>query len=155
MKFEKLLRSLIREELIRQSEVSPQYSELLASLLDSADSHPEFSGYNLVKGSERDSARLIIADERGVPVGFMTPRFEDGFWRTGAIYTEPRSRGKGYAKKAIIEFFSDPSHRPARVWISDNNQESIMAFTRAGFVQGDRKDWSDSPADKGSYYELR
>jgi len=154
MKSDKLIRMLIREELIRQSEVSPEHSDLIASLLDAADSHPEFKGYDLVKGPERDVARLIITDEMGTPVGFMTPRFDRGFWRTGAIYTHPDVRGKGYARKAIIEFFSDPSHRPARVWIADMNPESIRAFTGAGFIQGERHDLSQSPADKGKYYEL-
>ncbi len=149
-----LLRSLIREELIRQSEVLPQHFDLMASLLDAADSHPEFKGYDLVKGPERDAARLVITDETGAPVGFMTPRFDRGFWRTGAIYTHPEVRGKGYAKKAIIEFFSNPSHRPARVWIADMNLSSIGAFTSAGFVQGGRHDLSQSPEDKGKYYEL-
>ena len=148
------LRQIIREALLNAAELDLAGTERLLTYVDAADQHPEFAGYDLVKGPERDSARLAITDDSGVVVGFMTPRFDRGFWRTGAIYTDPAVRGKGFARRAIIDFFSDPAHRPARVWIADINRESQRAFTGAGFVRGDRRDLGPSPSDRGHDYYL-
>lgn len=149
---ESRLRQLIREELAKPESLDDQGLDRLNQLLDDADRHPEFAGWDLVKGPERDSARLVILDDSGNPVGFMTPRFDKGYWRTGAIYVDPSARGKGYARKAIIEFFGDPSHQPARVWIADVNRESQRAFLAAGFELGERRDLSELPQDRGSHY---
>jgi len=148
------LRRIIREVLVKASELDPAGTERLLTYVDAADQHPEFAGYDLVKGPERDSTRLAITDDAGVVVGFMTPRFDRGFWRTGAIYTNPADRGKGFARRAIIDFFSDPAHRPARVWIADVNRQSQRAFTGAGFVKGAPRDIGPSPSDKGHDYYL-
>jgi len=148
------LRRIIREALVKASELDLTGTERLLAYVDAADQHPEFAGYDLVKGPERDSARLAITDDAGVVVGFMTPRKDRGFWRTGAIYTDPAARGKGFARRAIIDFFSDPAHRPARVWIADINGESQRAFTGAGFVKGERRDLGPSPSDRGHDYYL-
>jgi GNAT superfamily N-acetyltransferase len=145
---------MIREALLKASDLDADGAARLLKYVDAADRHPEFAGYDLVKGPERDSARLAITDDSGVVVGFMTPRFDRGFWRTGAIYTDPAARGKGYARRAIIDFFKGPAHRPARVWIAENNEESQRAFTRAGFVRGERRDLGPSPSDKGHDYYL-
>lgn len=149
---ETLLRQLIREELTKPASLGNQGIERLNSLLNDADRHPEFAGLNLVKGPEKDAARFVILDDSGNPVGFMTPRFDRGYWRAGAIYVDPSARGKGYARKAISEFFNDPSHLPARVWIADINKESQRAFIAAGFREGERRDLSELPEDKGSHY---
>ena len=145
---------IIREELKRADELGG-HSEKMQELIDAADLHPEFAGYDLVRGPTRDAARLFITNEMGEPVGFMTPRKDSGFWRTGAIYVDPAARGKGYAKQAIIDFFSDPNHRPARVWIADNNTESQRAFTAAGFEVGEQHDLGASDSDKGKHYYLK
>ena len=146
--------SLVNEEIVRQSSLDDENLKALQKYVDAADNHPEFAGYNLVKGADKDSARFAILDNTGRVVGFMTPRFDRGYWRTGAIYTDPRVRGQGHARKAIIEFFSDPAHRPARVWIASMNKESQKAFTGAGFVKGERKDLSSDPHDIGHNYYL-
>jgi len=153
------LRQIIKEELVKEGLLDPSKLELpekerLLKYIDAADQHDEFRGYNLVKGADRDKRRLAITDDNGRVVGFMTPHKDRGYWRTGAIYTDPNARGKGYARKAIIEFFSDPEHRPARVWIADTNRQSQRAFTGAGFVRGDRRDIGEHPDEKGHDYYL-
>jgi GNAT superfamily N-acetyltransferase len=155
----KKLKQIIKEELVKEglldtSELELPEKERLLKYIDAADQHPEFSGYNLVKGVDRDKRRLAITDDDGRVVGFMTPHKDRGYWRTGAIYTDPNARGKGYARKAIIEFFSNPKHRPARVWIADINRQSQRAFTGAGFVKGDRRDIGEHPDEKGHDYYL-
>ena len=145
---------MVREALTRTEDLDRDGISRLRSYVDAADAHPEFAGYDLVKGEERDRTRLAITDDAGRVVGFMTPRLDRGYWRTGAIYTDPATRGMGWARRAIIEFFSHPDHRPARVWISDENRESQRAFTGAGFVRGERRDLSDAPGDKGHDYYL-
>jgi hypothetical protein len=148
------LRNLTRETLARQSDLNDQQLERLSQLIDDADTHPEFAGYDLVKGPERDAIRLAVLDDEGEPVGFMTPRWDRGYWRTGAIYADPSRRVPGLMRSAIIEFFSDPEHRPARVWIADDNLRSQRAFTGAGFNRGARRDIGDAPTDKGHDYYL-
>ena len=153
------LKQIIKEELVKEglldaSELELPEKERLSAYIDAADQHPEFAGYDLVKGADRDKKRLAITDDDGRVVGFMTPRKDGRYWRTGAIYTDPNARGKGYARKAIIEFFSNPKHRPARVWIADINRQSQRAFTGAGFVRGDRRDMGEHQNDKGHYYYL-
>ena len=145
---------LLIEELVRQSDLDSRQAQHLKIYIDDADNHPEFKGYDLVKGPERDSSRLAILDDLGNVVGFMTPRLDRGYWRTGAIYVDPGLRGKGFAKKAIIEFFSNPNHRPAKVWIAEQNKESQRAFQGAGFVRGNRRDLSPAPEDRGHDYFL-
>jgi len=72
----------------------------LNSLTDEADAHEEFSGFNLVKGQEYDSRRIVFLLGNNV-VGFMTPREETRFgknrWRTGAIFVSKNFRGMGIA----------------------------------------------------------
>ena len=147
------LRRIIREELVKPSGLNDQQLDRLSQLLDDADLHPEFSGYDLVKGSEKDQLRLVILNNKEV-VGFMTPRFDRGYWRTGAIYADPAMRGGGHMRKAIIEFFSNPDHRPARVWIGEDNLGSQRAFLGAGFERGGRRDVGDGPGDRGHDYYL-
>jgi len=148
------LKQIIKEALLKTSELDLSEYERLLKYIDAADLHPEFAGYNLVKGLERDNRRLAITDNEGVVVGFMTPHKDRGFWRTGAIYIDPSARGEGFARSAIIEFFSDPNHRPARVWIADINRQSQRAFTSAGFVRGDRRDIGEYEDEKGHDYYL-
>jgi len=150
---ESKLRRIIREALVKPSDLDDQQLERLSQLLDDADLHPEFAGYDLVKGSEKDQLRLAILNDKEV-VGFMTPRFDRGYWRTGAIYADPAMRGGGHMRRAIIEFFSNPSHRPARVWIGEDNIGSQRAFLGAGFKRGGRRDIGDGPGDKGHDYYL-
>ena len=145
---------LVKEMIIKQSDLDAENLKILQGYINAADEHPEFAGYNLVKGAEKDAIRLAILDDFGKVVGFMTPRFDRGYWRTGAIYTDPSVRGKGFAMKAIIEFFSNPFYRPARVWIADINTQSQRAFTGAGFIKGERRNLSDNPADMGHDYYL-
>ena len=163
MKLERLLGYLLEAAksnriLVKPSELDEDNLLRLKDYLDAADEHPEFRGLDLVKGEHRDKLRLAILDDnddkRNV-IGFMTPRFNDGYWRTGAIYTDPKVRGSGYALRAIKEFFSDPSHLPARVWISDENKRSQNAFIGAGFKMGEKRDIGNSPEDKGHNYYLR
>ena len=153
------LKQIIKEELLKEGLIDASgldfpEKERLLKYIDAADQHPEFAGYDLVKGAEKDKRRLAITDDDGRVVGFMTPHKDRGYWRTGAIYTDPNARGKGFARKAIIEFFSNPKHRPARVWIADINKQSQRAFTGAGFVRGDRRDIGKYPDEKGHDYYL-
>ena len=150
----KSLKQIIKEALLKTSELDLSEYERLLKYIDAADQHPEFAGYNLVKGAERDNRRRAITDNKGTVVGFMTPHKDGDYWRTGAIYTDPSTRGKGFARRAIIKFFSDPNHRPARVWIADINRQSQRAFTGAGFVRGNRRDVGDQEDEKGHDYYL-
>ena len=160
MKLDRLLGYLLEAAksnriLVKPSELDEENLLRLKAYLDAADDHPEFRGYDLVKGEHRDALRLAILDDEGNVIGFMTPRLDDGYWRTGAIYTDPKVRGSGYALRAIREFFSGSSHRPARVWISDENKRSQNAFIGAGFEMGEKHDMGDNPEDKGHNYYLR
>ena len=148
------IRKILKKALLSASELDPLEEERLSEYIDAADQHPEFEGANLVKGEERDKRRLVITDNDGRVVGFMTPHKDGDYWRTGAIYTDPSTRGKGFARRAIIKFFSDPNHRPARVWIADINRQSQRAFTGAGFVRGKRRDIGDQEDEKGHDYYL-
>jgi RimJ/RimL family protein N-acetyltransferase len=131
-----------------------QQSQLL-SLLDQANEHPEYKGYNLVKGDHYDAARIAIADDCGNIVGFLTPTFQKGYWRAGAIFVSPEQRGKGYATKAIIKFFhGNLTKRPARVWIAEYNTPSQKAFIKAGFLKGERYNAGDDILQIGHYYYL-
>lgn len=140
--------------LISPSELDDENLVRLKKYIDEADAHPEFEGYNLVKGEAYDINRKAILDDKGVVVGFMTPRIDGGFWRTGAIYIDSNMRGFGFAKRAIVKFFQDSNHRPAKVWISDLNFESQRAFEGAGFKKGNRRDIGNSDNDKGFDYYL-
>lgn len=126
----------------------------LDMLVDLADSHPEYKGYGLVKGPMFDAARIPILDKGNV-VGFLTPRFVKGYWRAGAIFVAPEHRGKGFATKAIKDFFEgNPNKRPARVWIADYNLASQKAFLNAGFNKQERYNAGESILEKGHYYYL-
>lgn len=130
-----------------------QMNDLL-DILDEAEAHPEFHGYGLIHGDVFNRRRLVIVIDQQA-VGFMTPRFEDGYWRTGAIFVSKKYAGKGYGRDAIKTFFSDVLKRPARVWIADENIQSQKAFKSAGFVLGQKKDLSDLPQDFGHMWHLR
>lgn len=124
--------------------------QTLKDLLNSADNHQEFAGGNYVKGEDKDKQRVVALSNDEV-VGFMTPRFqpESGFWRSGAIYVDPKHQGKGIASAMLQKFFSDPSHLPARVWIANNNTSSQKAFMKAGFTKHKERNLSDSVNDQG------
>ena len=132
------------------NELSPEQLEDLNSLLDDANNHSEFAGGNYVKGSDKDQQRIVALVDNSV-VGFMTPRYqpESGYWRSGAIYVDPIHQGKGYASIMLKQFFNDPTHLPARVWIADYNKSSQKAFSNAGFKKSKERNLSDSPNDKG------
>lgn len=144
--------SLIK--LLKPNELNEEQNKELTKLLIEASNHQEFKDTPYVLGEDNDKRRLIILNEENVVVGFLTPRFDSGYYRTGAIYTNPKYRGFGYASKAIIEFYKD--HRPGRVWIADYNTDSKRAFARAGFDMNNplRKDLSSDEIDKGCYYFL-
>jgi hypothetical protein len=135
-------------------QLNDEQKNQLNKLLDGADAHPEFAGYNLVKGEDKDEARLVIINNDNV-VGFLTPRFDRGFWRAGAIFIGDDFRGKGFARKAISHYFSDSSKRPARVWIADDNKDSQNAFISAGFEKGERRDIGPLDSDRGCNYYLK
>jgi hypothetical protein len=135
------LRRIIREELVKPSDLDDQQLERLSQLLDDADLHPEFAGYDLVKGSEKDQLRLAILNDKEV-VGFMTPRFDRGYWRTGAIYADPAMRGGGHMRRAIIEFFSDPSHS-ARSSAQDSSVVEDVTLVTGQVTWATITIWSD------------
>ena len=140
-------------ELKSHHQLNDEQKNKLNKLLDGADTHPEFAGYNLVRGEDKDEARLAILNNNNV-VGFLTPRFDRGFWRTGAIFIGDDFRGKGFARKAISLYFSDSSKRPARVWIAESNIDSQNAFISAGFEKGERRDIGPLDSDRGHNYYL-
>jgi GNAT superfamily N-acetyltransferase len=73
----------------------------------------------------------VLFEEHGEVVGFAIPRKDpDGYWRTGPIYVQPKSRGKGVASRFIQSFFSD---KKGRSWIDPKNTASIHAFKLTGF----------------------
>lgn len=133
----------------KPEDLTEEQQEKLESLLDDADAHEEFSGYDLVKGSEYDERRIAFLLEDEV-VGFMTPRKEDRFggdrWRTGAIFVDPKFRGKRIAPAAMKQFFKD---KKGYAWISKENTSSQNAFRLAGFTQGEERNVGDSPLDQG------
>ena len=131
--------------LLKPNELSSEENEKLLEMLDAADNHPEFKGFDLVKGETYDDRRLIIMGD-GEVVGFMTPRKEGDYWRTGAIYIIPSERGKGYGSAAIRTFFKDKS---GKIWIADKNEESKRAFQASGFEKDEPKQFD---GDDGHYY---
>lgn len=69
--------------------------------------------------------------------GFAIPRKDsDGYYRTGAIYVEPKFRSKGIAKAFVQDYFKD---KKGRAFIEPDNTASIALFTSAGFVKTDKK----------------
>ncbi len=64
-------------------------------------------------------------------VGFLTPRKEHDYWRTGAIYIDKVYRSHGYGSKAVSVFFSDKEKGFAL--IEPDNYSSQRAFEKAGF----------------------
>ena len=101
--------------------------EIPKRLLLEADQDKEVSGYVY---PDQDRYRVPITSEEGNIVGFMTPRQENGRWRTGAIYVDPEHRNKGYASRAITDFFAD---KAGMAYIDDGNEASKQAFRKAGF----------------------
>jgi RimJ/RimL family protein N-acetyltransferase len=138
-------------DLLKPHELNDSQLQQLHQLVDQADEHPEYKGLNLVKGN--DKYRLAIVNNQKV-VGFLTPRKDFNYWRTGAIFVDSEYRRNGYAQKAIQKFFQNPNYRPAKAWISNNNLSSQKAFTKAGFKIGNRRDLSDNDNDKGHDYYL-
>lgn len=102
-------------------------AQIQSDLLLRADSDPDIAGYVY---PDQDRYRVPITSEEGNIVGFMTPRQEKGKWRTGAIYVDPEHRNKGYASKAITDFFAD---KAGMAYIDDGNEASKQAFRKAGF----------------------
>jgi len=138
------------QELIlkKPEQLDDEQKKKLEVLLNKADAHEEFSGFNLVIGPEYDSRRIafLLGDQ---VVGFMTPRKESRFddrWRTGAIFVDEEFRGRSIAPSAIKQFFKD---KKGYAWISNNNVSSQKAFRAAGFKKGDERSMGDSPSDQG------
>jgi len=102
-------------------------AQIPTDLLRKADEDPDISGYVY---PDEDRYRHPILSEEGAVVGFMTPRQEKGKWRTGAIYVDPEHRNKGYASRAITDFFAD---KAGMAYIDDDNAASKQAFHKAGF----------------------
>lgn len=75
----------------------------------------------------------VLFEDGGKAVGFAIPRKDpDGYWRTGPIYVQPQSRGKGVASRFIQSFFHD---KKGRSWIDPKNHASIHAFKLTGFTR--------------------
>lgn len=96
-------------------------------LLNDADNDKELSGY---VHPENESLNRLAIIHNNEMVGFMTPRKEGEFYRTGAIYIKPEHRSKGLGTAAIKEFFKD---KQGKTLISDKNPASLKAYLNAGF----------------------
>lgn len=64
-------------------------------------------------------------------VGFLTPRKDGDYWRTGAIYIVPKYRNNRYGAAAVVSFFSDK--QKGLSLIEPDNYPSQRAFASAGF----------------------
>ena len=111
------------------------------------------AGLGVMPYSKSSNSVYVPIVEDGVMVGMLNPRER---WlenagkkvrehRVGDIYISPEHRGKGYASKAIREYFADKKSGSAV--ILDSNADSRRAFERAGFSRTDRtKEISGKPA---------
>ena len=93
------------------------------------DNDREIAGYVYPNDPTRERAGIYVDGEL---VGFMTPRqVKDGRWRVGALYINPKKRGKGVAADAIKEFFKDKKASPVPIGV--DNISSQKTFSKAGF----------------------
>lgn len=115
-------------------------AEIEQKLLNKAEADEFLTGY---VHPDKVKSRTAIS-HKGKTVGFMTPREVSkkgkwkGVWRTGAIYVDPKYRGKGVASKAIKDFYKDGKKGMVRVDV--NNASSRKAFEKAGFKVVEGKD---------------
>jgi hypothetical protein len=125
----------------------------LAHLIDEASNDPELRGH---VDSEDGAYRHPILDHAGKPVGFFTPRTEDGVIRAGATYITPAARGNGHAGRALKQYIGD---KPARAFIATNNIGSQRAFGAAGFIRQQVEErwggghWWRNPAEIAAHAE--
>lgn len=82
-------------------------------------------------------------------VGFMSPRKDGNWWRTGAIFIHPDFRNQGIGSKAIQKFFSDKESGLALV--EPHNISSRKAYERAGFNVLKRSEYPDRDGNISSY----
>lgn len=88
-----------------------------------------------VNNTEKRQVILYGHDE--VPVGFISPHRQSmqgqNHWRAGAVFLDPKYRGKGIMAQVLQEFFA--THQPGLAWIDAKNHSSQQLFKRLGFVQ--------------------
>lgn len=125
-----------------ESKIILQRMDIPSHILNNADTDEFLSG--IVNPSEKKDRLGIIIDNE--LVGFLTPRLDKGYWRTGAIYIKPEYRGKGYGGMAVEKFFSDKPNGFA--FIDPRNISSRKSFERAGLKA--IKKWTD-PKDGIEY----
>jgi len=102
-----------------------QHNNTLGAMLKDA-SEDEFLGDVVY---QRMTPALIEFKSGSELVGFAIPRLEQGFFRVGPIYVDPKWRGKGVATDFLKSFFE---HRSGRAYIEPNNTASKKSFEAAG-----------------------
>jgi RimJ/RimL family protein N-acetyltransferase len=125
--------------------ITPQYGYLSACLLDDAQLQqlqmvieqayrdPMIGGDWLRERLANLDPVMVITTQPIHPVGFFIPRRENGYWRSGTVYLDPKYRGRGIMCQILKPFFD--SHMPAVAWIADANAASQSLYTRLGFTQ--------------------
>lgn len=94
-------------------------------MLIEAENDPRLKGVVL----SRIGQQVSISVGESV-VGFLTPRKEHDYWRTGAIYIDKVYRSHGYGSKAVSVFFSDKENGFAL--IESYNYPAQKTFQKAG-----------------------
>lgn len=99
-----------------------------AEMLQQAENDARLSGVVLSRPGQQVSISV-----NGVLVGFLTPRQDKSYWRTGAIYIHPKYRGQQYAARAVEQFFADKDRGIAM--IEPDNYQSQQVFKKCGFTK--------------------
>lgn len=105
------------------------------ALLDEADRDPYIQGY---VHPQEELERQWIRNDEGKVVGFFTPRVDKGAVRTGAVYVTPSERGKGYSRRALMEYLKEGE--PTREFIEHSNTPSRKLFTSLGYTQDEEEE---------------
>jgi len=106
------------------------YNNIPDELLKQAEEHRETQGYAYNK------IEKLLIEFDNIPIGFLSPRLEKGYWRVSAIFIIEPYRNCGLGTKVVQDFFSD---KKGKAVISEKNIASQTIFSKSGFIKSDRK----------------
>jgi GNAT superfamily N-acetyltransferase len=153
---------MTQERLIEYKDLTSSQKEMFEELVQEAVDDPYVGGEWLIAviskskdpiASKVHKIKLIAILKGSKIVGLFNPRLmSNGYWRSGVIYVEKKSRGEGIMFRVLRDFFS--THCPATAWIADNNKASIGLYTKLGFKKDRPFKLSSAEKDQGHWYNL-
>lgn len=79
-----------------------------------------------------DEAMVVIAEQRGVPVGSVRAEQRNGLWEMSWVLA-PEARGKGLAKEMVITF-RESLDGDVAAWVKEENVASIKIAAALGLT---------------------